>query len=155
MNNASFFSAAIPFERWQVSSSRRAPLYAIRVIKMAATTSGVKHALVTGASSGIGKALTKLLAEQGMHVLAVARRGELLAEIASPHPQLITAVAADLATSEGRAAVLKAVVDGSATLDYLVHNAGGESAFTPPQGSAARDSVLAQCLGQRGCRCRG
>jgi len=39
------------------------------------------HALIIGASSGIGAALTELLFDQGYHVAAVARREALLAQL--------------------------------------------------------------------------
>ena len=40
-----------------------------------------KHAIVVGASSGIGREIALLLAEQGCKVAAVARREARLAEI--------------------------------------------------------------------------
>ena len=47
----------------------------------------VKRVLVTGASSGIGRATALLLAERGWDVLAVARREDRLADIASDQIQ--------------------------------------------------------------------
>ncbi len=41
-----------------------------------------KTALVTGASMGIGRAITKRLAGEGVQVAAVARRTHLLDELA-------------------------------------------------------------------------
>jgi len=42
-----------------------------------------KYALVTGASSGIGKEFAYLLAERGVNPILVARREERLKEISS------------------------------------------------------------------------
>lgn len=46
------------------------------------------RALVLGASSGVGAALTEALAERGDHVVAAARRTDLLAELEARHPEL-------------------------------------------------------------------
>lgn len=61
-----------------------------------------RRAIVVGASSGIGRALVKRLAAQGFHVAALARREELLTELAQE-------CAADAAASGG--AVLTRVHD--------------------------------------------
>ena len=46
-------------------------------------------ALVTGASAGIGAAICKLLAEQGMKVVGCARRIEKIEELAKAKPGII------------------------------------------------------------------
>lgn len=43
-----------------------------------------KHAIVVGASSGIGKAIAEQLLQQGCNVALIARRKEKLAEVAAP-----------------------------------------------------------------------
>lgn len=74
------------------------------------------HALVTGAGTGIGRAVTLALAERGYHVLAVGRRTHPLLEVAalapagtvSPHSLDVgdpKAVGDLLAASSGRLAV--------------------------------------------------
>jgi NAD(P)-dependent dehydrogenase (short-subunit alcohol dehydrogenase family) len=77
-------------------------------------------AIVTGASKGIGLAITKALAEEGVHVVAGARdvRGELSALAG------VTAVSVDLSAAEGaQEIVTHAVTLGR--LDILVNNVGG------------------------------
>jgi short-subunit dehydrogenase len=76
-------------------------------------------AVVTGASSGLGRELALLLAARGESVVAVARSAEALGVLAAASPR-ITAVTADLSTPEGRDALVGAVGD----VDVLVNNAG-------------------------------
>ena len=45
-------------------------------------------AVVTGASAGIGAAICKLLAKDGMKVVGCARRQEKVEEIAQKHPNI-------------------------------------------------------------------
>jgi len=88
-----------------------------------------KTALVTGASRGLGRAMAKLLAARGAHVIvhygsAKKDADSLLAEIRASGGQA-DAVQADLATQEGAASLVKATtaIVGH-RLDILVANAG-------------------------------
>lgn len=90
---------------------------------------GIKdsRAIVTGASSGIGRALVLELARHGAAVVAVARRADRLAELAEEVSHLggkIETIAGDVTD----AAVRKMAVDTAITrfggLDILVNNAG-------------------------------
>jgi 3-oxoacyl-[acyl-carrier protein] reductase len=52
--------------------------------------------IVTGASSGLGRAVADRMAQEKAHVIVVARRKELLEELRAAYPGLITAVAGDI-----------------------------------------------------------
>jgi NADP-dependent 3-hydroxy acid dehydrogenase YdfG len=78
-----------------------------------------KTAVVTGASSGIGAATARRLAQEGFHVYCAARREERVRSVAEEIGG--TAVRCDV-TDEDQVAALAATV--GATLDVLVNNAG-------------------------------
>jgi len=82
-------------------------------------TDGV--ALITGAGSGIGRAIACLLAAQGMSVLLVGRREGLLREAAAEAGGAASVLPSDVATPEGVAAVASALPPA---LHVLVHSAG-------------------------------
>lgn len=85
------------------------------------------RAIVTGASSGIGREIARALAASGADAVLVARRRERLEELAAE----ITAggagaeiVAGDLTEPSVRAAAVDAAVNRFGGLDILVNNAG-------------------------------
>lgn len=79
--------------------------------------------LVTGASAGMGASLTRALADRGDTVVAVARRADVLAEVAAGRPTVVPVVA-DVGTAEGRDRIVAAVRDvGQGPLASLVHGA--------------------------------
>lgn len=92
-------------------------------------------ALVTGASSGIGKELARLHAERGGDLVVVARGAEKLAaladELRSKHGAKVTVVAKDLAQPSAPREVFDAVAAAGITVDFLINNAGfgGRGAF--------------------------
>ena len=80
-------------------------------------------ALVTGASSGIGKAFAERLADDGCDLVVVGRQVERLEELASSLSDVaVRVLVADLSTDEGVDAV--AEVCASSSLTMLVNNAG-------------------------------
>ena len=92
-----------------------------------------RHALVCGASKGLGFGCAQALVREGVHVLLVARGAEALqaavqklrADPLRPASAQVDSVAADITTPEGRAAVFAKRRD----FDIVVTNAGG-----PPPG---------------------
>ena len=93
-------------------------------------------ALVTGASSGIGAATAKALAEEGCNLVLVARRAErlealkseILASVSSPSSSSqviqIHTVVLDVRDSKAVSKLLDSLPDGLKEVDILVNNAG-------------------------------
>ena len=76
-------------------------------------------ALITGCSSGIGKATAARLASAGWTVYATARRPETLADLTNcQHLQL------DVTDEASMAAAVDAVLAASGRIDALINNAG-------------------------------
>ncbi|MEM1024137.1 MAG: SDR family oxidoreductase [Myxococcota bacterium] len=85
-----------------------------------------KHVLITGGSSGIGKALAKQLVGYGAHLTLIARREELLhqtrAEIERPGAE-VRVLPLDISSVEAVDAALPPLLDAHAP-DMLINNAG-------------------------------
>jgi NAD(P)-dependent dehydrogenase (short-subunit alcohol dehydrogenase family) len=84
-----------------------------------------KVAIVTGASSGIGRATAELLAQRGARVAIFARSADKLAEIARPFGERMLAVAGDI-SDLANVERLFATTESRFTshCDILVNNAG-------------------------------
>ena len=86
-----------------------------------------KIAVVTGASSGIGAATARRLAQAGMRVVLVARRSDRLEHLAEEIRQAggwAECFTADLALEKDRRALYQDVMDRFGKVDVLVNNAG-------------------------------
>jgi hypothetical protein len=106
-----------------------------------------KRALVTGASSGIGAAIARLLAADGVELVLTARRQHALDAVAAECRALgatVHVIAADLGTL-GAAATLWAAAT-AAPIDILVNNAGFGyfRPFTAADVDVTRDAELLQ-----------
>lgn len=87
-----------------------------------------KTAVVSGASTGIGRAIAKALALEGVRVLAVARRWDLLEELAREVHGAAGAVvplAQDIMQEDAAKKLAAAAIAELGHVDILVNNAGG------------------------------
>jgi len=84
-------------------------------------------ALITGASSGIGEAYARQLAAAGYDLVLVARREDLLGQLAEAYRERfgveVETIRADLTRDEDITRVVQ-YIDSSAELTMLVNNAG-------------------------------
>src|SRR5262245_59386752 len=87
-----------------------------------------KVAVITGASIGIGLAVSEGLAAEGVHLVMVARQKERLeaeaARLAKEFGIKAVGVSSDVATSEGIDEVVAAASDSFGGADILINNAG-------------------------------
>ncbi len=90
-----------------------------------------KVVLVTGASSGIGKATAERLAKAGYKVYGTSRRG------AQAGKQSFDMIALDVTSDESVAAAVRAVMQLEGRIDLLVNNAG----FSVAPGGAEESSI--------------
>ncbi|MDA9230552.1 3-oxoacyl-[acyl-carrier-protein] reductase [Alphaproteobacteria bacterium] len=83
-----------------------------------------KTALITGASGGIGRDIAKTLHAAGANVGLAGTRQAVLQELADELGEGAHVLVADLATSEGAAALASAAEAALGSVDILVNNAG-------------------------------
>jgi short-subunit dehydrogenase len=93
-----------------------------------AETSGRRTALVTGASSGIGLELARLLAQDGSDLVVVARNGQKLEEVAQAlghrYNVSVRPHAADLSEPGAARTLWSELESQGVSIDILVNNAG-------------------------------
>src|SRR5688572_9841979 len=92
-----------------------------------------KAALVTGASIGIGRGIALALGSEGVRLALVARRENLLKEVASeiiakggPEPALIVQ---DFMAEDAAQKIADAALAKLGTVDIIINNAGGSRPF--------------------------
>ncbi len=109
------------------------------------------HALVTGASSGIGAAFAERLAQDGYDLIIVARRRDklevLASQLRSDHQVRVEVLAADLSKPDVMRSVEKKIAEDSA-LELLINNAGfgGYMAFAELDPDKAEELINLQVL---------
>ncbi len=92
-----------------------------------------KTAVVTGASKGIGRSIALALGAEGVRLAIVARRRELLEEVAeeltaggATEPVIVEQ---DMLREEAPAKIAATALEGLGSVDILVNNAGGSRPF--------------------------
>lgn len=87
-----------------------------------------KTALITGASSGIGREIAEIHASRGGNVVAVARSADALhalkEELERVYAVTVHVIVQDLSAPDAAQAVYDAVNAAGITVDYLINNAG-------------------------------
>ncbi|GAA0583884.1 glucose 1-dehydrogenase [Kribbella sandramycini] len=83
-----------------------------------------RSVVVTGAGSGIGRAIAVQLAAQGALVTVVGRRETALKETVAQLDAEVEIVAADLCTPDSADRIIDAAIDRFGRVDGLVNNAG-------------------------------
>ncbi len=88
----------------------------------------LSHAVVTGAGTGIGAAVSQLLVKHNIPVTLMGRRKEVLDSTADKlgQPELVQTIVCDVSCEKNvhRAFSLAADAEGFGTVDVLVNNAG-------------------------------
>lgn len=102
-----------------------------------------RHAVVTGAGSGIGRATAELLALNGAQVTLVGRHVGRLAETADRIGDAAFAAPGDVTDFDALEAALDAGRDRFGPIDILVNNAGGASSvpFLKADAGALREML--------------
>jgi len=88
-----------------------------------------KTALVTGASAGIGRAIAKSLAAEGVKLAVMARRRDLLETLEKEIGAKLTLIECDFMQEDAPATIAAAALKGLGSVDILVNNAGGSRKF--------------------------
>lgn len=83
-----------------------------------------KVAVVTGASSGIGKSIVEKYAGEGARIVAFARNLDALKELEAAYPGQVRAVAGDVTRAEDLKRLVDETVQAHGGVDVLVPNAG-------------------------------
>lgn len=80
--------------------------------------------LITGCSTGLGRALAEAVLERGWNAVVTARREEAVRDLAAAHPRSALALALDVTDAEQARAAVRAAHERFGAVDVLVNNAG-------------------------------
>jgi NAD(P)-dependent dehydrogenase (short-subunit alcohol dehydrogenase family) len=82
-----------------------------------------KVAIITGASTGVGPVMAKMMAGEGARVVIAARRFELLEQVAADIGDAAVPVRADVTREEDIAAMVDAAMTRWGKVDVMINNA--------------------------------
>jgi 3-hydroxy acid dehydrogenase / malonic semialdehyde reductase len=99
----------------------------------------MKTILITGASSGFGKATAELLAEQGHRLILVARRSDRLEQLRASLPVAVHTATVDVADKAQVQQFFDSLPDEFRSIDVLVNNAGRALGMAPAQDTDLED----------------
>jgi len=101
----------------------------------------MKTALVTGASSGIGRATAIALAEEGMNLIICGRRKEQLEQLQQQLQEKVKVqvLQFDVSSKEEVFAALEGLPENFRNIDILVNNAGNAHGLDPIQTGSLDD----------------
>jgi 3-oxoacyl-[acyl-carrier protein] reductase len=105
-----------------------------------------RTALVSGASVGIGRAIAKMLAAEGARVVAVARRKDLLDDLArevrAAGSGEIIPIVQDIMAEDSATTLAATAIAAVGRIDILVNNAGGSRPLPVDAPDSAWDEAL-------------
>jgi 3-oxoacyl-[acyl-carrier protein] reductase len=101
-----------------------------------------KTALVTGASVGIGRAIARALAAEGVRLAVVARRRDLLESLAQEIGAKLVIIEQDMMAEDAAEKIASQALAGLGSVDILVNNAGGSRKFQLHTGEAQWHEAL-------------
>src|SRR4051812_42009557 len=95
----------------------------------------MKNVLITGATSGFGRAIAERFAANGDNVIITGRREDRLQHLKEAWEQQyqvkVTTLHFDIRNKEEVTAAIKQLMQQCATIDILINNAGLAAGFSP------------------------